>query len=100
LNVTATVYGADAQGEFVYGVHEVTDGAGAASDPLIKRLFAESAAASLTLKDQLLAEIPEDVIKGFASMSAALGYIVAQHKSRQFSSNRLFDVVPDLLWVG
>jgi hypothetical protein len=80
LNVTATVYGADAQGEFVYGVYEVADGAAAASSPLIKRLFAESAAASLTFKDQLLADIPEDVIKGFASMSAALGYIVAQHK--------------------
>jgi hypothetical protein len=80
LNVTATVYGTDAQGEFVYGVYEVADGAGAASSPLIKRLFAESAAASLTFRDQLLADIPEDTIKGFASMSAALGYIVAQHK--------------------
>ena len=47
---------------------------------MIKRLFAESAAASLAFKDQLLADIPEDTIKGFASMSAALGYIVAQHK--------------------
>jgi AAA+ superfamily predicted ATPase len=28
----------------------------------------------------LLADIPEDTIKGFASLSAALGYIVAQHK--------------------
>jgi hypothetical protein len=45
LNVTATVYGADAQGEFVYGVYEVAEGAVAVSDPLIKRLFAESAAA-------------------------------------------------------
>jgi AAA+ superfamily predicted ATPase len=80
LNVTTTVYGTDANGEFVYGVYEVADGAAAASSPLIKRLFAESAAASLTLKDQLLADIPEDTIKGFASMSAALGYIVAQHK--------------------
>jgi ATPase family associated with various cellular activities (AAA) len=87
LNVTTTVYGADAQGEFVYGVYEVADGAGAASDPLIKRLFAESAAASLTLKDQLLADIPEDVIKGFASMSAALGYIVAQHKQLKRASS-------------
>src|SRR5258708_34461118 len=51
LNVTATVYGTDANGEFVYGVYEVADGAAAASSPLIKRLFAESAAASLTLKD-------------------------------------------------
>ena len=47
---------------------------------VIKRLFAESAAASLAFKDQLLADIPEDTIKGFASMSAALGYFVAQHK--------------------
>ncbi len=39
-----------------------------------------SAAASLAFKDQLLADIPEDTIKGFASMSAALGYFVAQHK--------------------
>jgi AAA+ superfamily predicted ATPase len=80
LNVTATVYGTDSEGEFVYGVYEVADGAGAASSPLIKRLFAESAAASLSLRDQLLADIPEDTIKGFASMAAALGYIAAQHK--------------------
>ncbi len=80
LNVTATVYGTDADGEFVHGVCEVSEGAAVASDPLIKRLYAESAAASLTLKDQLLTEIPEDTIKGFATMSAALGYIVAQHK--------------------
>jgi AAA+ superfamily predicted ATPase len=87
LNVTATVYGTDTQGEFVYGVYEVADGAAAASSPLIKRLFAESAAASLTFKDQLLADIPEDVIKGFASMSAALGYIVAQHKQLKRASS-------------
>lgn len=80
LNLTVTVYGKDAEGEFIYGVYEVSDGAAAASNPLIKRLFAESAAASLTLKDQLLADIPEDAIKGFASMAAALGYLVAQHK--------------------
>src|SRR5438552_3360132 len=80
LNMTATVYGKDAEGEFVYGVYEVSEGAADASSPLIKRLFAESAAASLTLKDQLLADIPEDAIKGFASMAAALGYIVGQHK--------------------
>ncbi|WP_271570060.1 ATP-binding protein [Bradyrhizobium sp. CCBAU 11386] len=80
LNVTATVYGTDTDGEFVYGVYEVSEGAAVATDPLIKRLYAESAAASLTLRDQLLAEIPEDTIKGFATMSAALGYIVAQHK--------------------
>ncbi|UFX45966.1 ATP-binding protein [Bradyrhizobium sp. 41S5] len=80
LNVTATVYGTDADGEFVHGVYEVSEGAAVATSPLIRRLFAESAAASLTLKDQLLADIPEDTIKGFATMSAALGYIVAQHK--------------------
>lgn len=80
LNVTATVYGTDAKGDFVYGVYQVADGAAAASSPVIKRLFAESAAASLAFKDRLLAEIPEDTIKGFASMAAALGYIVAQHK--------------------
>jgi AAA+ superfamily predicted ATPase len=80
LNVTATVYGTDSEGEFVYGVHEVADGAASAASPLIKQLFAESAAASLAFKDQLLADIPEDTIRGFASMSAALGYIVAQHK--------------------
>jgi hypothetical protein len=66
LNLTATVYGKDAAGEFVYGIYEMSDGAAASSSPLIKRLFAESAAASLALKDQLLAEIPEDAIKGFA----------------------------------
>jgi ATPase family associated with various cellular activities (AAA) len=80
LNVTATVYGTDSDGEFVYGVHEVADGAASASSPLIKRLFAESVIASLALKDQLLANVPEDAIRGFASMSAALGYIVTQHK--------------------
>jgi hypothetical protein len=80
LNVTATVYGTDAEGEFVYGVYEVAEGAATASSPLIRQLFAESAAASLALKDQLLANIPEDTIKGFASMAASLGYIVAQHK--------------------
>ncbi|MGA2292044.1 AAA family ATPase [Bradyrhizobium sp.] len=80
LNVTTTVYGRDANGEFVYGVYEVADGAASATSPLIKKLFAESAAASLTLKDQLLVDIPEDTIKGFAALSASLGYIVAQHK--------------------
>src|SRR5579862_2494543 len=80
LNVTATAYGTDAQGEFVYGVSEIEEGAAAAESLIIKRLFAESAAASLSFKDQLLADIPEDTIKGFASMAAALGYIVAQHK--------------------
>ncbi len=80
LNVTATVYGKDAEGEFVYGVYEIADRAEAAASPLIKRLYAESAAASLSFKDQLLADIPEDTIKGFASLAASLGYIVAQHK--------------------
>ncbi len=98
LNVTATVYGTDGKGEFVYGVYEVADGAAAASSPLIKRLFAESAAASLAFKDQLLADIPESAIKGFAAMSAALGYIVAQHKqikrsaSPQISYSTLFRI--------
>jgi AAA+ superfamily predicted ATPase len=80
LNISATVYGRDGDGEFVYGVYEVSAGAAESSDPVIRRLFAESAAASLSLKDQLLADIPEDAIKGFASMAASLGYIVAQHK--------------------
>jgi len=80
LNMTATVYGADAEGEFVYGVYEVADSAATANSPVIKRLFAESAAASLSFKDRLLADIPEDTIKGFAAMAASLGYIVAQHK--------------------
>ncbi len=80
LNVTATVYGTDAEGEFVYGVHEVADGAANANSPLIKQLFTELVAASLVLRDQLLVNIPEDTIRGFASMSAALGYIVNQHK--------------------
>jgi AAA+ superfamily predicted ATPase len=80
LNVTATVYGRDAEGEFVYGVFEVAEGAADATSAVIKKLFAESAAASLTFKDQLLADIPEETIKGFAAMSAALGYIVTQHK--------------------
>lgn len=81
LNVTATVYGKDKNGEFVYGAYELADGAGEASHPLIKRLFAESAAASLSFKDRLLADIPTETIKGFAAMAAALGYIVTQHKS-------------------
>jgi hypothetical protein len=80
LNVTATVYGTDSEGEFVYGVHEVADSADNAASPLIKRLFAESSAASLKFKDQLIAGIPEETIKGFAAMSAALGYIVKEHK--------------------
>jgi len=80
LNAPATVYGKDAQGEFVQGVFEVPDSAADASSPLIKRLFAESVSASLSLKDRLLADIPEETIKGFASLAASLGYIVAQHK--------------------
>lgn len=86
LSVTATVYGTDAEGEFVYGVYEVSDGAATAQSAVIKRLFAESAAASLSLKDQLLANIPDETIKGFAAMSAALGYFVAQHKQIRRSS--------------
>ena len=80
LNVTATVYGADDEGEFVYGVFEVAEGASESSSPAIKRLFAESAAASLSMKDQLIAEIPEDSIRGFASVAASLGYFANQHK--------------------
>jgi AAA+ superfamily predicted ATPase len=80
LNVTATVYGADAAGEFVYGVFEASEGAGEASSPAIKRLFSESAAASLSIRDQLIAEIPEDSIRGFASVAASLGYFASQHK--------------------
>jgi AAA+ superfamily predicted ATPase len=80
LNVTATVYGSDKDGEFVYGVYEIADGAGDASNPLVKKLFAESAAASLSFKDQLLADIPDETIKGFASLASALGYFVSQHK--------------------
>ena len=59
---------------------EPSDGAGAAASPVIKRLFSESTAASLSLKDQLIAEIPEDSIRGFASLAASLGYFVSQHK--------------------
>jgi len=98
LNVTATVYGRDITGEFVYGIYEVAESAAAATNPLIKKLFAESAAASLAFKDQLLAEIPEDTIKGFASMVAAMGYIVNQHKqikreaSPQISYSTLFRI--------
>src|ERR1700687_2573741 len=40
LNMTATVYGKDANGEFVYGGYEVSEGAAEASHSLIKRLFA------------------------------------------------------------
>jgi AAA+ superfamily predicted ATPase len=80
LNVTATVYGADDDGEFVSGVFEVSEGAGESSSLAIKRLFAESAAASLSMKDQLIAEIPEDSIRGFASVAASLGYFASQHK--------------------
>ncbi|HEV8014978.1 MAG TPA: ATP-binding protein [Stellaceae bacterium] len=87
LNVTATVYGKDKQGEFVYGVYELAEGAADATNPLIKRLFAESAAVSLAFRDHLLADIPVETIKGFASMATALGYIVAQHKSIKRETN-------------
>ncbi len=43
LNTTATVYGTDAEGEFVFGVYEAADRASAAESPIIKRLYAESA---------------------------------------------------------
>ena len=85
LNVTATVYGADAGGEFIYGVYEPSDRASEASSPVIQRLFAESAAASLTMKDQLIADIPEDSIRGFASLAASLGYLATQHKQAKRS---------------
>ncbi len=86
LNTTATVYGKDAAGEFVYGVHEIAENAEVATSPIIRKLFAESAAASLSFKDRLLAEVPEETIKGFAALSAALGYFVAQHKQIKRSS--------------
>jgi AAA+ superfamily predicted ATPase len=88
LNATATVYGTDADGEFVFGVYDIAEGAEAAASPLIKRLFAESAAASLSLKDQLLANIPDEAIKGFATMAASLGYLVAQHKQIKRAESR------------
>jgi AAA+ superfamily predicted ATPase len=90
LNSTATVYGNDSDGEFVYGVFEIQDSAADAASPLIKKLFAESAAASLSFKDQLLADIPEDTIRGFASLAASLGYFVAQHKQIKRSSTNQF----------
>jgi hypothetical protein len=80
LNAPATVYGFDDQGEFVYGVFEKTDGGGEASSPIIKQLFSDSAAASLSLKDQLIADIPEESIRGFASLATSLGYFVSKHK--------------------
>ena len=86
LNVTATVYGADDRGEFVYGVYEPSDSAAEASSPIIKRLFAESAAASLSLKDRLIADMPEDSIRGFASLAASVGYLASQHKQAKRSS--------------
>ena len=81
LNVTATVYGTDCRGRVRLRRLRSSDGAAAASSAVIKQLFAELVTASLAFKDQLLfPEIPEDTIKGFAAMSAALGYIVTQHK--------------------
>ena len=103
LNVTATVYGADAKGEFVYGVYEPSDDAGEARSPVVQRLFAESAAASLTLKDRLIADIPEDSIRGFASLASSLGYLASQHKQAQTRSrarDRLRGALPHLLRRG
>jgi len=80
LDATATVYGSDSNGEFVYGLFEIEECAANSSSPIIRKLFAESAAASLSFKDQLLADIPEETIRGFASLAASLGYLVAQHK--------------------
>ncbi len=85
LDVAVTVYGVDDEGEFVHGVYEPADGAGKAKNPVIQRLFAESAAASLALKDQLLADIPEDSIRGFASLAASLGYLASRHKQARRS---------------
>ena len=81
LNTAATVYGRDAAGEFAYGVYDVTNDAAEATSPLIKRLYADSALAMLDLKDRLLADVPEEAIRGFAAMAAALGYFVEQHKA-------------------
>jgi hypothetical protein len=64
-------------------------GAAAAQSPIIKRLFAESASATFSFKDQLLANIPEDTIKGFAAMSAALGYFVALKQIRRSSTPQI-----------
>jgi len=86
LNAPATVYGRDEQGEFVYGVEEVAEGAAQATDPAVKLLYAEAAAASLHFRDQLMADIPEQTIKGFAAMAAALGYIVTEHKKAKRSA--------------
>ena len=80
MNVTAPVHGTDADGEFVYGVYEAVASADEATSPIIKRLYAESAAASLAFKDRLLADLPLETIKGFAALSAALGYVVAEHR--------------------
>jgi AAA+ superfamily predicted ATPase len=87
LNVAATVYGADAKGEFVYGVYEPSDNAGEAISPVIKRLFEESTAASLAQKDRLISDIPEDSIRGFASLAASLGYLASQHKQAKRSGD-------------
>jgi hypothetical protein len=103
LSVTATVYGTDAEGEFVHGVYEVSDGAATAQSAVIKRLFAESAAASLSLKDQLLANIPDETIKGFAAMSAALGILRRPAQTDQtlkHAADQLFDAVSHLLRRG
>lgn len=85
FNATATVYASDAQGEFVFGVYEVADRASAAESPLIKRLYAESAVATLSLRDEMLAKIPEEAIRGFAALAASLGTIVDLHKETKRS---------------
>ncbi len=86
LNATATVFGRDSAGEFVYGVFEIAEGAAEATGPVIRKMFAESAAASLTLKDQLLAGIPQDTIEGFATLAASLGYFATQYRQIKRSS--------------
>lgn len=81
LNTAATVYARDAVGEFAYGVYDVTNDPAAASSPLVRRLYADATLATLDLKDRLLADIPEETIRGFATLAAALGYFVEQHKA-------------------
>ena len=87
LDVARNRYGRDGQGEFVYGVEEVADGAAQATDPVVKRLYAEAASVSVHFRDPLMAAIPEQTIKGFAAMAAALGNIVTEHKKAKRSSD-------------
>ena len=73
---------------------------GRGASPVIKRLFTESAAASLSLKDQLIAESPKDSIRGFASLAASLGYFVSPTQAGEAlrrAANRLRDAVSRVL---